>query len=196
LKKYLTKIEEYKIIQAYKKGNINALKKIYDTYADEMYNISLRLLKNKEDAEDIIQEVFIDAFKNINEFRFDSTLGYWLKKITINKSINLLKKKNIKLVYIENNENEYNDTTVYEHELEIDEYNEEDKQNIVKIISDALNELPDGYRIIFSLYLLEGYSHQEIAKILNISESTSKTQYLRAKKKLKEILKTKGYGKI
>lgn len=195
MRKNLSKIEEYKLIQSYKKGNIKALKKIYDLYANEMYNISLRLVKSKEDAEDIIQEVFTDAFKNITEFRFDSTLGYWLKKITINKSINLLKRKNVKLIYVENPENNYEDISDNQDFL-FDEYDEEQKANLIKAIKEALNELPDGYRLIFSLYLLEGYNHQEIAKILDISESTSKTQYLRAKKKIKEILKKKGYGKI
>ena len=196
MKKHLTKIEEYKLIQSYKKGNIKALKQIYEAYAEEMYNISLRLLKNKEDAEDIVQEVFTDAFKNINDFRFDSSLGYWLKRITINKSINLLKKKNINILNLENDNNYFDSIINENYNFIIDDYDETQTQNFVEMIIEALNELPDGYRIIFSLYLLEGYSHQEIAQILNISESTSKTQYLRAKKKIKEILKNKGYGKI
>jgi len=143
-----------------------------------MFNICVRMLNNKEEAEDLLQESFTDAFIKLNSFRYESSFGAWLKRIVINKCINNMQKKKIDLVF---------------PERQVEPAEGEDKVDYAKIemdvrrIHDAIELLPDGYRVIFSLYALEGYDHSEIAQIMDISESTSKTQYLRAKQKIKDL---------
>jgi len=163
------------LIEECKKGNSQAQFKLYKQYSKAMYNLAHRILNNREDAEDILQEAFVDCFRNIGSFRFESTFGAWLKMILVNKCINYMRKKKIDLTLY--------DTlppVVYEEEEEITY----DTGRIFK----GIELLPDGYRIILTLYLLEGYDHSEISQILCISESTSKSQYSRAKEKLRNIL--------
>jgi RNA polymerase sigma-70 factor (ECF subfamily) len=163
------------LIEECRKGNSRAQFRLYNQYAKAMYNIAYRMLNNREDAEDILQETFVDCFRNINSFRFESTFGAWLKRILINKCINHLQKKRIDLTLTDELPNigyEEEDETVYD----------------ISKITRGIEMLPDGYRVILSLYLLEGYDHSEIAQILGISESTSKSQYSRAKVKLRSQL--------
>ncbi|GGD17065.1 RNA polymerase subunit sigma-24 [Hyunsoonleella pacifica] len=140
-----------------------------------MFNVCVRMVKSKEDAEDILQESFVDAFKNLNSFRYESTFGSWLKRIVINKSINHLKLKRVPLVAMD----DYDDWIPEQQEEEINE-----EYLNVDTIKTAIKQLPEGYQTIINLYLIEGYDHVEIGEILGISTSTSKSQYHRAKKKL------------
>jgi len=166
------------LIEECKKGNSNAQFRLYNQYSKAMYNLAYRILNNHEDAEDLLQEAFVECFRNIGSFRFESTFGAWLKKIVVNKSINQLRKKKIDLTLCENlPENVYEEA-------------EEPPYDSSKIFK-GIEMLPDGYRVILTLYLLEGYDHSEISQILGISESTSKSQYSRAKEKLRNILLTK-----
>jgi RNA polymerase sigma-70 factor (ECF subfamily) len=163
------------LIEKCRKGDSKAQSMLYDQYSKAMFNLAFRILNNREDAEDILQEGFVECFRNIDSFRFESTFGAWLKKIIVNKCINHIKKKRIDLTLC--------DTlppVIYEEEEEI----VYDTGKIFK----GIETLPDGYRIILTLYLLEGYDHSEISQILGISESTSKSQYSRAKEKLRSIL--------
>lgn len=139
-------------------------------------------MNSKEEAEDMLQESFCDAFQKIDSFRFDSTFGAWLKRITVNNCINAVKKKKADLVFTD----DYEDYRL--HSNDSDEDNSEDIQLTVEKIRKAMHLLPEGSRIIFSLYLLEGYDHTEIAEILDVSESTSKSQLMRAKQKVKELV--------
>jgi RNA polymerase sigma-70 factor (ECF subfamily) len=143
-----------------------------------MYNVSYRITGREEDAEDALQEAFISAFNNLQSYRADATFGAWLKRIVVNKSINLLKKRKHELI------SEEEQWDIPEEEVQ-EEYREELTVDRVK---KAIEELPDGYRTVLSLYLLEGYDHQEIAGIMGISESTSKSQLNRAKTKLRDKL--------
>jgi RNA polymerase sigma-70 factor (ECF subfamily) len=143
-----------------------------------MYNLAYRILNNREDAEDLLQEAFVECFRNIDSFRFESTFGAWLKRIMVNKCINHIKRKKIDLILSET------------LPAVINEEYEEVKYDTGKIFK-GIELLPDGYRIILTLYLLEGYDHGEISQILGISESTSKSQYSRAKEKLRSILSNK-----
>jgi RNA polymerase sigma factor (sigma-70 family) len=166
------------LIEECRKGNSKAQFRLYNQYSKAMYNLAYRILNNREDAEDMLQEAFIECFRNIQSFRFESTFGAWLKKIVVNKCINQLKKKKT-------------DLTLYEVLPAIaDEVEEEASYDTGRIFR-GIEMLPDGYRIILTLYLLEGYDHSEISQILGISESTSKSQYSRAKEKLKNILSKK-----
>lgn len=143
-----------------------------------MYNVSYRITGREEDAEDALQEAFISAFNNLESYRADATFGAWLKRIVVNKSINVLKKRKHELMP----EDEQWDVA---EEEELSEYRE---GLTIDRVKKAIEELPDGYRTVLSLYLLEGYDHQEIAEIMAISESTSKSQLNRAKTKLREKL--------
>lgn len=145
-----------------------------------MYNVAYRIVGSREEAEDVLQEAFTDCFRKIGTYRSESTFGAWLKKIVINKCINRLRKREAEVVYLD-------DWAPLER---ADEEAPPEPWPDPAMIARAVEKLPDGYRIVFSLYLLEGYDHSEISQILGISESTSKTQYLRAKDKLKKILLT------
>lgn len=140
------------------------------------------MMNNREDAEDILQETFTECFRNIGSFRFESTFGAWLKAILLNKCINQLKKRKINLVLSDTlTDDVYN---INEDTQTGEDDNDYDTDKIFR----GIEKLPDGYRIILTLYLLEGYDHSEISQILGISESTSKSQYSRVKEKLRKIL--------
>ena len=165
------------LIEKSKLGNRKMQYKLYSLYVDAMFNVSIRIVKIKEDAEDVVQDSFVDAFKNLESFKYESTFGSWLKRIVINKSINYLKVKRIPLVAIE------------DQEYWIPEAEEiKPEQLDVSKIKNAIQKLPNGYQTIINLYLIEGYDHNEIGEILEISVSTSKSQYHRAKKKLIQLI--------
>ena len=149
-----------------------------------MFNICWRMLNNREEAEDLLQESFTDAFMKLDSFRYESSFGAWIKRIVINRCINHIQKRKVELIYPENiGQMDAAEDEVVDYEgIEMD----------AKRVHQAVEKLPDGYRVIFSLYAMEGYDHTEISEILGVSESTSKTQYFRAKQKIKEILKSNG----
>ncbi len=144
-----------------------------------MYSVSLRIVNNEAEAEDIMQESFLKAFRKIDTYRGEVSFGAWLKKIVVNRSLDHLKKKKVK----------FEEMSAHTFHLadENDTYEEVDVESIKR----AIRQLPDGYRTILSLYLIEGYDHDEISEILGISNSASRTQYSRAKSKLRDLLKGK-----
>jgi len=141
-----------------------------------MYNVCLRLLGNAVEAEDVMQEAFLKAFTKIDSYEGKVSFGAWLKKIVINRSLDQLKKRKVK--FEELNEKIPDEKTM---EISITEIQMEK-------LKKAIGQLPDGYRVVLTLYLLEGYDHEEIAQILNISNGASRSQFLRAKMKLREML--------
>lgn len=166
------------LIARCREGDREAHYQVYKLYSRAMYNVGYRITGRAEDAEDALQEGFISAFRNLASYRGDAPFGAWLKRIVVNKAINILKKR--KLESIPDDER----WDVAEETAETD-YRED--LNIERVRM-AIEQLPDGYRAVLSLYLLEGYDHEEIGEILGISESTSKSQLNRAKTKLREIL--------
>lgn len=172
------------IIERSKKGNRQAQYQLYKLYSRAMFNICYRMMNDRSDAEDMLQESFSEAFRRLDSFRFESTFGAWLKMIVINKCINEIKRKKAQLEF-------FDDMSPFEDEEDLTE--EQETGLSPERIKKAMDGLPKGSRMIFSLYLLEGYDHQEISEILNISESNSKTQYMRAKQRIKEILKAQTY---
>ncbi len=165
------------LVEQSKLGDRSAQYQLYELYVDSMYNISMRMLGIKEDAEDTIQESFVDAFRNLASFKYESTFGSWLKRIVINKSINHLKLKRIPLTSMEDKE----------YYLTEEPYEDSEPVDLRKVQL-GIEKLPMGYKQIINLYLIEGYDHEEIGEVLGISTSTSKSQYHRAKKKLLEII--------
>ena len=166
-----------KLIDSARKGNQQSMYRLYKLYVQAMYNTCIRMVSNQYDAEDIIQESFVKAFNNLDSFRGDSSFGSWLKRIVINQSISFLRTKKQEFTDIDN--------------LQI--VTEEEEDNIPKVdptmIHESIKALPEKARVVLNLYLLEGYRHKEIAEILDITVSTSKSQYLRAKQLLREKLK-------
>ena len=160
-------------------GEEDAYAALYQLYARSMLNTAFRIVGDRDDAEDVLQDAFISAFRHLPSFRGESTFGAWLKRIVVHKSVNALNKRRT--------------VSFPEGEMEHLAAPEPDAADVfpysVEEVIAAVSRLPDGYRAVFSLYLLEGYDHEEISEILSISESTSKSQLNRAKRKLIEILK-------
>ena len=169
------------LVNQCRQGSTKAQFELYKLYATAMYNVALRILNDVAEAEDVLQEAFLDAFTRIVDFRQETTFGLWLKQIVINRAINNLRKRKVEFVSLDGVEvADENETSVAETALK------------VEYIKHAMDKLPDGYRVVLSLYLFEGYDHEEIAHILKISENTSRSQYMRAKRKLNILLAEKG----
>ena len=172
------------LLDGCKTGDQKAQFKIYKLYYKAMYNTSLRIVNDTMEAEDIMQESFLSAFEKIDTYSGTVSFGAWLKRIVINRSLDALSRRKAIFEDIELHvgiRDESSEDIVRKEELDIKV--EEEKE--------AINRLPDGYRIILSLYLLEGYDHDEIAEILEISSSTSRSQLSRAKQKLIAEMKKK-----
>lgn len=165
------------IIESCMQGRRQAQFELYRLYSKAMFNVCLRMVNNDMDAEDLLQQSFTDVFTKLNTFRYESSIGAWIKRIVVNNCINFLKKRRLKIESLDDEP----------YQLAGDEPIDPVRLN-VKAINDAVTKLPDGYRVVFSLYMFEGYDHKEIGGILNITEATSKSQFSRAKKKLKDLL--------
>lgn len=174
------------IIEACKNGDERQKYKLYQLYAKAMFNVCYRMMNSREEAEDMLQEAFTQAFLKLDSYRFESGFGAWLKRIVINTCINAKNKKKVELTLIE-------EMHRFDQPEHLDN-NEEEVMLTVAGITKAMEKLPEGGRIIFSLYLLEGYDHGEISQILSITESTSKSQFMRAKRRIIEILKEQKTG--
>lgn len=175
------------IIEQCKQNNRKAQLQLYNQYCDGMYIVAKRFLKDTQDAEDVVQEAFIKAFSKLDQFKAEVTFGAWLKRIVVNKSIDFLKLKKQRLVDLE------------EVHLKIIDAPNDDKWLVDDTITlddvkNAIESLPDKYQYVLMLYLIEGYDHQEISEILNISEIASRTQLSRGKVKLQELLTLKKDG--
>ena len=159
-------------------GDPASYRLLYERYAKAMFNTSLRIVNRTADAEDVLQESFADAFRQLKDFEGRSTFGAWLKQIVVFKSIALLKKQRISFTDMEA-------ATDVADTME----DEEAVWYTAEMIRIAIQELPDGYRTVLSLHLLEGFEQDEIAEMLEVAPSTVRTQYMRAKQKLLVLLK-------
>ena len=170
------------IIEQCKQNDRAAQLKLYNQYCDGMFIVAMRFVKDSMEAEDIVQEAFIKAFAKLNQYQGNVTFGAWLKRIVINKSIDCLKAKKQHLQELEEVHLKVVDDT-YENEWLVDD------SITLNEIRLTIKKLPDKYRYVVMLYLVEGYDHQEISEILNITEIASRTQLSRGNSKLKEYLK-------
>ena len=169
-----------KLIEKCKDNDQEAQFEIYKIYYKSMYNASLRIVNDPLEAEDLMQDSFLSAFSKIGTYKGNASFGAWLKRIVINKSVDYLRRNKIKFKELNENHLEIKD----EEPLNYFEYSD----NMIKKIREAMKMLPDGYRIVVSLYMIEGYNHREVGEILNISESTSRSQLARARRRLLDIL--------
>ena len=179
-----TKQIHHQLIQRCKKNDAKAQMELYNLYCKAMFLVAKRYMKDDMAAEDVMQDAFIKAFKKIETYKGEVSFGAWLKRIVINQSIDELKKKRLELVSI-NQE--------IHHVPDEEDWQVEDGTTMQQIVN-CINQLKEKYRVVLSLYLLEGYDHQEISQVLGITEVTSRTQLLRGKKKLQENLKHLRYA--
>ena len=177
-------IQYDELVERCRHGDRRSYSELYQKYAKAMYNTSLRIVNHTADAEDVLQESFVDAFAAIERFGYKSTFGAWLKRIVINKSINTLRKRKMEIIDIEK--------TSIVHQAEEENEVEEDLKFKIEEIKKAVKELPNGYRTVLTLHLFEGYDQEEIAEIMQISHATVRTQYMRAKQKLLSLIKQGG----
>lgn len=176
------------VIERARRGERDAFSRLYKLYSAAMFNIALRITNDRMVAEDVLQEAFFEAFTSLKSFRQESTFGAWLKRIVIFRSIDVNRKNGV-WEFVD----EVPDMQAEEENLFGDK--EEETRQQIERVRRAMELLPHGSRTVLSLYLFEGYDHEEISEILKISVSTSKTQYMRAKQKLLQILQEeKSYG--
>jgi len=175
---------QLELVEQCKANDRKAQMRLYRQYCDGMYCVAMRFLKNADDAEDVLQEAFIKAFEKIHQYKGEVTFGAWLKRIVINRSIDFLNSKKNRTV-------EFNESYM---QLEEDDNWEVDDAVTIEEVVHTIEELPDRYRMVVQLFLVEGYDHAEISQILNISETASRTRLLRGKAQVKKKLKELSYG--
>lgn len=168
------------IVDRCKQNDPKAQEILFNSFSKSLYGICCRYLKNRDDAEDVLQDSFIKILLNINQYRGEGNFEGWMKRITVNTALTYLKEK--QKIKFETADKLYI----------VDEPEEEIDQDIkAEYILECLNELPMGYRTIFNLYLVEGFSHKEIADQLGIKEATSRSQYSKARQYLIELINKK-----
>lgn len=167
-----------------------AYSRLYDQYARPMYNVCLRLTGHEDDAHDVLQESFMRIFEKIGQLRQAEMLPAWVKRVCVNTSLQFMKdRKNLRFEGLDHH------AGMYSLQDEEDVLNNEVEEQLLDHIHECIRMLPDRYRIVFTLHALEDYSHEEIARELGIVAGTSRSQYLRAKQKLIELIhKKKSYG--
>lgn len=166
------------------KGNRKAQKEIYQLYYGKMMGVCYRYTHNKDNAKDLLQDGFIKVFSNLSNYTFSGSFEGWIRRIMVNTAIDFYRKN--KDIYFISDEDNYI----------LDNNNAESADSIynsfgVEVIMEAIQELTPAYKMVFNLYVLEGYSHKEIAKELNINEGTSKSNLAKAKRNLRNLLENK-----
>ncbi|MEM6343174.1 MAG: RNA polymerase sigma factor [Bacteroidota bacterium] len=172
-----------------KAANSAAFKVIYQAYADKMYYLCLRYLKEEADARDALQESFIQAYQKIESFQGKGSFEGWLRRIVVNKCLNMIRINSRKEAWFDQQ------STVEDQAVEV-RLDQVEAGRLSQILFEAVSQLPDGYRAIVNLVLIEGYAHKEVSEMLGISESTSRSQLVRARTHLKQILIKLGVEEI
>lgn len=170
---------ETELVQSCLKNDRVAQKDLYDKYKKAMYTLAYRITGDFESANDVLQDAFVKVFKGLPGFRGDSTLGAWIKTIVIRTAYSYLRKDKLFFEDIEN--------VNLKNHLDWGHYLD------AEYLEKAILSLPEGYRTVFVLIEVEGYSHKDVAEMLGISEGTSKSQLFYSKKRLREMLKNNGY---
>ena len=159
-------------------GDVRAQLRFYDLHCNRVYSSAYRILKNAQEAEDIMQETFIQAYKSFNQLQDHNKVGSWLSRIASNKSLN----------YIKRNRSNWMELT---EDMAVEDESIDNQEDGISAedIKRCIASLPEGFRVIVTLYLIEGYDHSTIAHELGIAESTSRSQYTRARRKLSELIR-------
>ena len=163
-------------------GNAKAQKSLFDRFAPKMMGVVLRYINDRERANDVLQDAFIKVFQNLTTFKKEGSLEGWVRRIVVNTALDYLRRNKKYIGHVE-----INDISL-DVSKQSDAIGKLEQESLLGII----NSLPDGYKMVFNLFAIEGYSHKEIAKQLNISENTSKSQYSRAKTAIQKLLEKYG----
>ena len=173
--------DEKLLIKKCLKHDERALSELYNNFSGKLYGICLRYAKNKMDANDLLHDGFVKVLSNLQAYKGEGSFEGWMRRIMINTAINFYRKKT-----------KHYETDIEEvFDLSDDSFDDAISQISTNELLELIQELPDGYRLVFNMYVIEGYKHKEIAEILEISENTSKSQLLKAKSSLKKKLKEK-----
>lgn len=172
------------LVEQCRANNRHAQMQLYRQYCEAMYCVAMRFLKNEDDAEDVLQEAFIKAFQKLDQFSGEVTFGAWLKRIVINKCIDFIKSK--KMQYVELKESAIR--------IADDEDWAVESGLSLASIQAAMDTLPDKYRYVLRMYLVEGLDHEEISAVLGLTETACRTRLMRGRGMLKDLLKEKKYG--
>ena len=172
---------EKNIIQGCEKGDRLAQQQLYEKYKAMLFGVCLRYAHNRMEAEDFLQEGFIRIYRDLYQYQPEKALGAWLRRVMVNCCLRQLEKQ--KKLFSEVDWDKIGGS----YEMEVEEVNENREQQLIKMIQ----QLPPGYRAVFNMYVIEGYTHQEIGEYLKISSNTSKSQLSRAKRLLKNLFKKK-----
>jgi len=169
-----------KILDACIKGDSRAQKAFYDHFKGKMYVLCQRYARSREDAEDILQEGFIRVFRDLHQYRGEGSLEGWVRKVMVRVALDFIRKEKREIATTQLNDWQFlpDDQPTDYHENEM----------MAKHLIRLMQKLPEGFRTVLNLYILEGYSHAEIAELLDISVGTSKSQLNRAKKALRQLL--------
>ena len=162
-------MNEKELIEACKNNDVRAQKLLYETFARKMMSVCLRYADNREMAEDFLQDGFIKVFSSIRSYSYEGSFEGWMRRIFVNTALEALRKNDLLRNGVELN--------ALEPQQEADE------------LMELIAQLPPGFRTVFNMFAIEGYSHREIAETLNINESTSRSQYTRAKRLLQKWIK-------
>jgi RNA polymerase sigma-70 factor, ECF subfamily len=187
-------LNEKELIDGCKKYNRVAQKVLYTKYYAKMYAICMRYLKNKEEAEDLLQDGFIKVFANINKYASTGSLEGWMRRVIVNVILNhLLQKKKYKLESFENHKNNYDGDAGYSSQIEHsytfeNSFGVEESEFTKPELDKALDQVPEVYSLVFNLFHIDDLTHSEIATLLSIDEATSRTRLFRAKKILQQYL--------
>ena len=173
-------LDEKQLIKYCLSNKEGALDELYKQYAPKLFAICLRYTKNKQEAEDLLHDGFIRILGHLKKFRHEGSFEGWMRRIIVTSAINYLRKAK---KYDSNTDLDYIDNDAAFETPVLDLIS-------MKELLGFINELPDGYRLVFNLYVIDGYKHKEIAEMLGISESTSKSQFMKARKSLQLTLKS------
>ena len=167
--------DEYELIRGCISQDARCQRMLFDKYAGKMMSVCLRYANDTMEAEDMIQDAFIKVFQYIGQFKFEGAFEGWIRRIVVNTAIRHLEKKKLHFKDIDDN-------SQHAPKIEAQAYQHLGEDDLMKLI----NQLPDGYRLVFNLNVIEGYSHEEIAEMLNIQAGTSRSQLVKARKMLQQ----------
>lgn len=179
-------LSEQKLVEKCLKKDPNALEELYKSFCNHMFGVCLRYAKNRDDAQDLLHDGFVKVYTGLNEYKGKGSLEGWIRRIMVNTAINFYRRKAGRFFGLNENDEEFHIS------------NDED---IIENISTNellgyINEMPDGYRLVFNMYVIEGYKHVEISELLGISEATSKTQFMKARRHLMKKVKQEAYENV
>jgi RNA polymerase sigma factor (sigma-70 family) len=169
-------MDDFSLVNECIKGNPKAQKALFDKFAPKMFSVCLRYMKKSDEAEDVLQDSFVKIFQKLSDFKNEGVLEGWIRRIVVNSCLDQIR-KNTKFL---------NDIQAEEVEYKLDQNSFIAENLMAEDLMNLIQKMPDGYRLVFNMFAIEGYSHQEIASQLGITESTSKSQYLRARAYLRD----------